>query len=329
MRLPRPALSHLAWLSLAVAVATTATTAYGQPSTTRNAAAEELFNQGRALLDAGNFAEACPKLAESQRLDPTAGTLLNLADCFEKNGQTASAWVTFREAARAAVDRRRPDWERLADKRAAALEPRLSRLTIVVAPSARVEGLAVTAGALPIAPALYDTGIPVDPGALVVTARAPGRKEWSATLALRPDGDRQTLAIPALAVDASSAAADTPAAASAERPTPHEGRGTPKSRGVPALAWLLGAGGVALGGGGIALWVVGKSEKSTLDSGCGTTSSCAHGDIVASRSKLIVGDILVGAGLLSLGAGLYIVLTSKPAAVISIGPRGAGVAGRF
>ena len=34
------------------------------------AAAQVLFEQGRALVERGAFADACPKFAESQRLDP-------------------------------------------------------------------------------------------------------------------------------------------------------------------------------------------------------------------------------------------------------------------
>ena len=56
------------------------------------AAAEWLFREGRALMKKGDFAPACAKLAESQRLDPAVGTLMNLAECEERIGRTASAW---------------------------------------------------------------------------------------------------------------------------------------------------------------------------------------------------------------------------------------------
>src|SRR5271156_1769624 len=71
-------------------------------SATDKVAAEALFEEGRRLVAAGSFADACPKFADSERLDPSGGALLNLASCYEKLGRSATAWVTYREAASAA-----------------------------------------------------------------------------------------------------------------------------------------------------------------------------------------------------------------------------------
>jgi hypothetical protein len=64
-----------------------------------SAAARSLFDEARALLQAGKAAEACPKLEESQRLDPGMGTMFNLAECYERVGKTASAWTMFLQVA--------------------------------------------------------------------------------------------------------------------------------------------------------------------------------------------------------------------------------------
>ena len=64
------------------------------PTSTDKVAAEALFEEGRRLVAAGSFVDACPKFADSQRLDPSPGTLLNLASCYEKLGRSATAWAT-------------------------------------------------------------------------------------------------------------------------------------------------------------------------------------------------------------------------------------------
>src|ERR1044071_5690414 len=63
------------------------------------AAAQALFEQGRALMARERPEDACPKFEESQRLDPALGTEFNLASCYEKLGKLASAYALFTEVA--------------------------------------------------------------------------------------------------------------------------------------------------------------------------------------------------------------------------------------
>ena len=110
-------------------------------SSDAKAAAEALFQDARKLMAEGKYGEACAKLDASQRLDPGVGTLLNLGDCYDKNGQTASAWAQFIEAATAARkvgDARR---EQAARGRATALEGKLAKLAISISAAADVPGL--------------------------------------------------------------------------------------------------------------------------------------------------------------------------------------------
>lgn len=184
--------------SLLIAVFALAPAARAQSSSDQ-AAAEALFKQGRDLMASGQYSEACPKLAESERLDPAPGTLLNLATCYERNGQIASAWVTYKEAATAARKADQTERARLATEKAAALEPSLPMLTIVVPPASDVPGLEVRRDGEMVGHAEWGAPIPLDPGPHVVEARAPGRQPWQGQAPVLAASAKASVEVPLLA----------------------------------------------------------------------------------------------------------------------------------
>lgn len=143
------------------------------------AEAEALFREGKHLMKQGDVAAACEKFDASERLDPEIGTELNLGDCREKNGQTASAWAMFVKAA--ANARRADDHDREAEahRRARRLEKQLVYLTISVPGDHAIDGLVVKRNDTPVDRELWDQALPIDPGEYTIRAEAPGRRAWT------------------------------------------------------------------------------------------------------------------------------------------------------
>src|SRR6516164_3682204 len=82
-----------------LAALTVPAVAHAQASPQDQAVAQSLYDEAKTLMNAKNFVQACPKLEESQRLDPSPATEFHLADCYEQVGRTASAWAAFLEVA--------------------------------------------------------------------------------------------------------------------------------------------------------------------------------------------------------------------------------------
>jgi hypothetical protein len=145
--------------------------AEGGPAADR---AEALFREGREAMKRGDLGEACPKFAESQELDPSPGTLLNLALCEQRKGEGTRAWTHYQEL----VATLPPGDERaaIARSRAEALSQRLPRLAVQLGagspPGARVwlDGVELDAAKLGVS-------FLVDPGAHTIVVQAPGRVE--------------------------------------------------------------------------------------------------------------------------------------------------------
>lgn len=134
--------------------------------------ADQLFDEGRRLIREGKPEEGCLKMAESYRLEPSPGTLLNLGDCHETQGRTATAWSDFQRARQLA--RRRGDEEQAAEgrRRALALESKFSYL--IICASAQVPGLVVKSNGTTVANAQLCSWTPTDAGEYLITAEAAG-----------------------------------------------------------------------------------------------------------------------------------------------------------
>lgn len=184
--------------------------------------AQRLFDEAKADLAAGRYADACPKLARSQQLDPQLGTSMHLAYCHEKAGQLEDAWNQFQEALSVAEQRRlrgQPDErEAMGQRHAAAIEPRVSLVTFAVAEPA-LEGLAIEHDGQSLPKERWTRALAVTPGSHRLVARAPGRREWVHDYTVGNQA-RVRVEVPPLAADTSAAAvaAQLPPSAEAESP---------------------------------------------------------------------------------------------------------------
>jgi hypothetical protein len=328
-------------VSLANRVATTVTLAACLLSPVARAdeptsQADALFEEARTLMLQGRHVEACPKLEESERLDPAVGTLLHLGECFAKTGRTASAWRTFREAiARARTEGHR-DREEVAATRAQNLEPELARLQVSVPVGHALPGLTLRENGVALPESSWGAAIPVDPGPHVIEASAPGHLPWRTQAAVNEPGRTLVVAVPALELEAaepdagaSGAGADGERAPSAG-PRPLEPSATssaiaptPRNRTWGWVTLAAGSAVTAVGAGfGVAAirsWA--DSRSACVGHVCSDAGVRAADDARAS-ARVSTGLFVVGA--LGVAAGVYLLVrpaaTPKPAAAFWLAP---------
>ncbi len=275
------------------------------------AAAQALFNEGKRLMSEGNYEAACPKLVASLELVPGLGTRGKLAECYEKAGQTASAWAQYREVAalaKRAGDSRR---EQVATQRADRLEAQLAYLTIDVPGDARVPGLIVKLDGNVIKAGAFGTPVAVDPGAHQVEATATGYEPWSSEVEVAAEA-KASAAVPALTKLPEPVTPD---------PTPGVGTGpvdapTGDKKSNKKLYGMIGVG---VGGASIVVGsVFGLSARSkwneAFDDGhCSDANVCsAEGQALTddARSAATKANIFVGAGVAIAAVGAYLWFTA-------------------
>ncbi len=156
--------------------------------------ARVLFDEARRLLKAGQYAIACGKLQAASAIYAGSGVLLNLGDCYEKSGRTASAYAAFARAAATAAVAGRDEDQAEAQRRRMALEPKLSRLAIHV--SKPTADLRITLNGKIVPSERWEVAVPVDPGPYRVEAERSSRRLWSVSLVIAPLGETVTIAVP-------------------------------------------------------------------------------------------------------------------------------------
>ncbi len=302
------------------------------------AAAEALFNEGRSLAASGKYAAACPKFEASEQLDPGLGTLLNLAECYEKLGKTASAWAEYKEAiplARAAGSKVRQD---LATERAQALESRLSMLTIRAMGSTEdANGLEIRRDGVPVQPAELGSPIPVDPGPHIIEAAAPGKQKWSSTVQVA-DASKLAVEVPVLA-PANVSSTPLPEAGNKpiESPPLDQGAHSGSSSTQRTAAIVVGAVGVVgvgigavFGLGASSKWSDAKSKCTAYPYGC---SAASLDDQSSAKSKASVATVAFIVGGAAIAGAAVLWFTASPnkenSVAIGVGPGAAFMRGSF
>ena len=296
-------------LALATAVATVLMCRSAPADPRDPAAAETLFRSGRASSDAGEYSRACAQFAESLRLDPAPGTLLNLADCEEHIGRLASAWESFLRLGNAlpASDER----SGIARERAAALAPRVPWITVALTSDTPTDAR-IFRDDVEIDRPHVAAPWPVDPGLHSVLVVAPGHESRSTTV-VAVEGAT-------VKVVASSGPLVLPQVA---RPPPSH-----------TSAWVVGATGIASLGVGTYFGARALAERSMSDASCrgGVCESASSlGEYESSRNDARIADVALGLGIVALAVSGYLLVTSGTGdrAAMAVQMTGTGVAGRW
>lgn len=289
--------------------------------------AQALFDEAKDMMRRGDFSSACPKLAESERLDPGVGTLLNLGECWDRVGKPSRAWATFREAEAMAAQQGQRERSRYAADRAVELEGKLVRLTIRVPEAVRIPGLEVSRDHERVNEPLWGTAVPVDPGEHVIEARAPGYETFTA----RVTASRDPVVVDLVPLEPAPPPPPPPVAPPASPPAPAKApapalvatpRATAASSGgvMRTGGFVLGAAGLAGVGLGSLFGVLAIDRDNTSRAaGCSSTTCPTQGGLDVTHEAVVFATaanvtFVVSAVLLVTGVVFVLAAPRSPAA---------------
>jgi hypothetical protein len=293
------------------------------------AAAREQLKIGFTLSQEGKCAEAIPHLAESIRLDAKAIALLNLANCEELTGHLADAMGHWVDARTRAQTEGAKSIEDEAGRRLSALEPRLPRLTIALAPNAPKDAVVELHG-VALAASL-NIPLPIDPGSHVIVVKAKGRADGSTQVTLA-EGETKRVEVNAGEPSVANVVA-------VEKPTLPSEPGAPRSTssGVSPLVWIgLGVAAAGVGVGSVTgIMAAGAASDAKVDCPGGQCiSDQARQDAESGQTLGTISTVAFIVGAAGAGLAVYgLVWGNKKqdttAATVSLVPGGATLRGWF
>lgn len=305
--------------------------------------AEALFDDALKLMEQSRYAEACPKLEESERLDPAVGTLLNLGDCLDRLGDASRAWATFREAEAMATHGKQAARAKYAQKRASEIEPRLVRVTVNVPDAARVPGLEVVRDGEPMSAPLWGTPLPLNAGKHTIVARAPGYKTLETTFDASSPAASFELPVlekqPEAPPEKPPPVVTPPTVVVVQAPPPSKPEAPPPPRaGQKVAATVVGVfGGLSLVTGGVFGLLAITKNDSAKSAGCDATTCPTQEGLALTSDAQAYANVSTWSLVLGgvLGAGAVVLWLTAPAdpnqakAWLSPLPGGAALGGAF
>jgi hypothetical protein len=276
----------------------------------RALAAQALYEQATAEMDAGSYPSACSKLEEVTKIVPEGlGAKLTLGQCYEALGRRASAWAQYAQVEVQAAKVGQEERSKAAGEKAAGLRPQLATLAIEVPDEVRsIPGLSITRDGVLLGDAQWGLPLPVDAGAHEVSATAPGRKPWKVSAEVLADGVKLVVRVKPLEVDP-NAGLNTPGLGD-------QGPQRPWQRPVGIGAMGLGGAAVAVGAvlGGLAL---SKNGESNEDNHCDALDRCDDTGLALRKEALGLGTgstAAIVAGAVVLAGGVVLFATAPPVA---------------
>lgn len=303
-------------------------------------AAEALFQDGKRLMGEGKYSEACPKLDESNKIDPGAGTLTALALCHRGEGKTATAWSEFKEVISLARRDGRKDREQVAEENINELEPKLSRLTLVLDRGMTSQGLEIKLDTAKIPLAMIGSPFPADPGIHKLTVSGAGFKSRESVVEIGPEHDDKRVTIAPLEREEAAPPVKPPPGQPTESTPDNTKTVNPTLR---TTSYILGGVGIAGLGVGIVTGIIASSKHS--DANCNNDICPSNDATDKENSARTVANIstvgfVAGGVLLAGGVVLYLFSSSSPkktgtaasvSLVPSVSPQGGfgSIVGRF